>query len=221
MKELSTITVTAHASMDFTPNQMTISLTFKNTYKEYAQATEQASLHQKYVVDILQRNNLDTSLAKTSDFSIEKDIVSIRDKNHNEKERKFLGYKLLQEIEITLDVNNDFINQLLNQITEKLPQAEFSISYSLKDEQQAELSVLAEAVKKAQIQATTIASAANCTLDGIKTINPKLNNREPFFNLMATGFCAFRKNDINESFLNIYPKDITIKQEVTIVWYIK
>ena len=40
MKELSTLTITGHASMDFTPDQMTISLSFQHTYDSYALAYE-------------------------------------------------------------------------------------------------------------------------------------------------------------------------------------
>ena len=227
MKELSTITISGHASMDFAPDQLTISLSFQHTYDSYALAHEQAMSHQRTITNILQENHMEASLAKTSTFSIGKDQITIRDKHYNEKERKLLGYKLHQVLDITMDLNNDLLSLLLVQIADTLSEAEVILSYSLKDSQQAELTVLAKAVQNAQAQATAITSAANCTLDSIKEINPqtttdRLDRRMPLGKLLSYRLTnsAFLSED-DTPLPTISPDNITIHQSVTIIWYIK
>lgn len=128
-----------------------------------------------------------------------------------------------------MDINNNLLSLLLAQIADTLPEAELILSYSLKDSQQAELTVLAKAVKNAQAQATAITSAANCILDTIKEINPQGNtsienyeNRMPIGKLFAvrSSTSGFLRED-SIALPSISPDKITIYQTVTINWYIK
>lgn len=225
-KELSTITITGHASMDFAPDQVTVSLSFQHTYDSYVLAHDQAMLHQQTISKVLQEIQMDASLAKTCTFSIGKDQIIMRDKHYNEKERKLLGYKLHHEFSITLDINNELLLTLLAHVADALPEAEVTLSYSLKDDQQAQLTVLAKAVKNAQAQAAAITTAADCTLDGIQIINPQTTT-DSIELRMPLGKRLFRRT--GNAFLSEYdtplpvisPDNITIHQSVTICWYIK
>ena len=223
MKDSPIITITGKASMDFAPDQVTIALTFQHTYATYLEAQENAYKHQQGINSFLQANHLDLSLAKVIQLHIKKDITSIRDKHYNEKERKLLGYQLNLWVHITLDLDKEALPNLIRQLSNTSPEADMRLYYSLKDPQQYELQVLAEAVKNAQAKAETITTVANCTLDGIKDINPNAaeSRRNTIFNAVDQfTYCAIEdtsKNCLNE----ITFDDITIEQAVTIRWYLK
>lgn len=228
MKDSPIITVTGKAAMDFAPDQVIIALTFQHTYATYLEAQKNASKHQQGINSFLQANHLDLSLAKVKLLHIKKDITSIRDKHFNEKERKLLGYQLNLWVHITLDLDKETLPDLIRQLSNTSPEADMRLYYSLKDPQQYELQVLAAAVKNAQAKAETITTVANCTLDGIKDINPNAaeSRRNTTFN-GGDQFSYFSMEDTSKNCLDeitfdeITFDDITIEQAVTIRWYLK
>lgn len=214
-----TITVTGRGGIHVSPDVTRIELDLVSIHESYEEAYLQATANTDKLSKIMKEVNLSTSLPKTIRFDIDKKTEAEYDKFHNYTGEKFIGFGLTHKVKIDLGMDNMILNNVIQLIGKYLKQAEINIGYTVKDYRPSQLKMLDRAVKDAKEKADVMAKACGCSLGLVKSINYSVEE----FHIYSQARQIHGADEAiccNEQSLDITPDDLSVSDDVTVIWYL-
>ncbi|MBQ9427582.1 MAG: SIMPL domain-containing protein [Paludibacteraceae bacterium] len=213
------ITVTGRGNIHIIPDVTRVQVTIESKFKNYEVAYQMAEANLKDIGEVMERCQLSKTLPKTVRFSIDKSYHNVYDKGHYTGKQAFDGYKLIQEIQINLGMDNALLTKVVRGLGENLTDIEINIGYTVKDPRPHQLKMLERAVKDASEKAKIMAEAAGCSLGLVKKIDYSEHEIHIYSQARNITECAEAAN-CSESSLDITPEDLVGGEDVTVTWYL-
>lgn len=213
------ITVTGKGAIHVVPDVTRLDLTLTSLHDAYEDAYVQAKSNTERLSEIMRKLSLDVTLPKTIRFDIDKKTSREYDKFGNYKCDTFVGFALDHKVKIDLGMDNVLLNSVVKLIGERLKQAEINIGYTVRDPRPFQLRMLERAVKDAKEKASVMAEACGCALGQVKEINYSVQELHVYSQArMIHG--ADEAICCNEASLDITPDDLSVSDDVTVIWYL-
>lgn len=193
------------------PDKVTIHLEATSANLDYGAAI--VDLNHK--IDELRQELKTVGLAptrlKTAAFSVESNF----DPEH--RLRRFIGYEATHALQLTLPFDKQLLNNMLSILAVNESQAEFSIEFSVGDEETLRQRSIADAVENAKRNADSLAQAASVKLGRIVSVE------YGWAELHVHTYAMFARPTEYAKGLapGITPDDVSQHQTVTVVWEIE
>lgn len=213
------ITVTGKGTINVVPDVTRVELTLQSLHETYEEAYVQAKKNTDSLSQIMNKVALDNKLPKTIRLDIDKKTQNEYDKFGHYTSAKFIGFELDHRVRIDLGMDNVLLNNIIKLIGKMLKQAEISIGYTVRDSRPSQLLMLERAVKDAKEKATIMAQACGCTLGLVKDINYSVQELH-IYSEARNIHGADEAMSCNEESLDITPTDLSVSDNVTVVWYL-
>ncbi|MGL5617278.1 MAG: SIMPL domain-containing protein [Sarcina sp.] len=132
----------------------------------------------------------------------------------NLKETIFSNYKAEYTMEIKLNYDNEMLNKVLTILSNNIFSGNINIDFKISEEEGLKEEAIIRAVENARNKGRIIAQSLNLKIIAIEEViyNENTNN---ILRAMDNNILLAKSDNIN---FNIIPKDIEIKEEVT-VWF--
>ena len=211
------VKVTGRGGIHAVPDVTRLELTLKSLHDTYEDAYIQSKSNVGKLNLIMKEVGLESSLPKTIGFDIEKKNESQYDKYDKYVGSKFIGFEIYHKVKIDLGMDNILLNNVVKLIGKHLKQAEISIGYTVKDSRPFQLLMLERAVKDAKAKAEIMATACDCKLGSVKEINYSFSKLQIYSQ-------SRQIHDAEEAIccepesLDITPDDLSVSDDVTVVW---
>lgn len=199
------------AKVSCKPNMIKLDFNVEGVFQNYEETIEQSALKTKALKDAIVEVGFPREALKTEDFRVDTKYEYFR----NSDKKKFLGYSFSHEMSLTFDMDAILLNQILSALSKLGLDAEFNISYLVKDSNEVKKELLATAVADAKEKAKVLSAAANVSLGEIISVD---YHWEDF--VFRTGNLARCIMSDSKYSLDIEPKDITVEDTVVVVWAI-
>ena len=217
-----TIRVTGKGTISVKPDTIQLNISAEGICREYEEALEQAARITGQLRDSISNAGLDPKNLKTTDFAVETEYENYQDKNKTWKKR-FVGYKYMHSLYIRFDNDNALLGKVLYQLTQCKADAEFSISYTVKDAEPARNELLTRAVADSKKKAMILTEAAGVRLGDVENIDYSWGRvdistdkmRLPKYAMLAENSVASEGFDID-----MEADDIHLEDTVTVIWRI-
>ncbi len=218
MESARTLRVTGKGSIKLAPDAARLTMTVRGTEKDYARALERSASQTEALKDALAPLGFGRDELRTLSFSVDMRYESWRDEN-GEYRQRFAGYEYTHSLKLEFDRDNALLGRTLHALAEGSVEAEFRISYFLRDAEAAKNALLAEAVSDAKAKAAVLAKASGVKLGAICLIDYSWGNLNlevmPVPRMMNVAAKAEASFD-----MDINPEDIEASDQVTVVWEI-
>ncbi len=217
---MRTIRVTGKGSVSVKPDTTCLRITFEGVYKDYEETVRKSAEMTRSLRETIEKSGLPGEDLKTKDFSIQSKYESYRDHN-NDYQQRFVGYKFYHRTEIKFPNDNKQLGRILYELSVCPVKVEFSIGYTVKDEDAVKKEVIKRAVENSREKAEVMATAAGVNLGEVQYIDyswGEINIRTSPVDM----FEAKRAIALKPSYdIDIEPDDIDVNDTVTIEWEIK
>ena len=217
-----TIRVTGKGTISVRPDTIQLNISTEGVCKEYEKALEQSAKNTGLLRESISKAGLDPKDLKTTDFAVQTEYERYQDRNDNWK-RRFVGYKFRHSLYIRFDNDNVLLGKVLYQLSKCKADAEFSISYTVRDAEPARNELLAKAVADSKKKAMILTEAAGVRLGDVENIDYSWGRVEVYSeNMHLTRFEGLAMNsNADESFdIDMEADDIHLEDTVTVVWRI-
>ena len=216
------IKVTGKGKISVKPNTIRLNIEAEGVYKEYEQAVKKSTEATCILRETIEKAGLKAEDLKTVHFDIDSEYESYRDKNDDYRSR-FVGYKYTHSMYIQFSSDNKQLGRVLYELAHCNVNVEFSICYTVKDEDAVKNELLGKAVEDSKVKANVLAKAAGVSLGEIKSIDYSWGEINIFSKPLNFGSCdMFLEEAEPKAYgIDIEADDIDIQDTVTIVWEIK
>ena len=217
---MRTIRVTGKGKLKIRPDLTRIGITLTELYKEYAEALKHSAEDTEKLKDLLSAFGFRRADLKTLSFSVDTEYESYRE--GNEYKQRLAGYRYRHMMKVEFDSDNERLGKILYALAHSDLAPEFSISYTVKDQEAAKNELLGKAVADAKEKAEVLTKAARLTLGEIQTVDYSWGEIamevRPVNRLMKASMAA---ETAGESYsMDIEPDDVSVSDTVTVVWEI-
>ena len=219
MEDRRTIRVTGKGTIKLRPDVTRLTITLSGHEKEYADTVERSSRDTEALAAAITPLGFDRSALKTLSFDVNARYEGINDKNGNYR-RVFKGYEFSHVLKLEFPFDNDLLGRILHALAHSSVDAEFDISYTVKDREAAKNELLGKAVADAAAKARVLSDAAGVALGGIRSIDYSWGEIEmavrPMNRMMKSA-----DTQAEAAFgcsMDIEPDDITVSDTVTVAW---
>lgn len=212
------ITVKGRGNVETKPDLIILSMSLEAREEDYADTVESAARDINTVRKALVTVGFDADCIKTTDFRVDTNYESYKDKSGNWKQ-KFVGYQCTHKLKLEFDFSMKLLNKTLSAIRKCSVTPVFNIAFSVKDSAAVSEQLLVNAVNNATQKAAVLASAANVKLGDIINIDYNWGELQLYSDtkLAEPLYCA---SDIATP-LEIDPDDIKVNDTVTVTWSIE
>ena len=217
-----TIRVTGKGTISVRPDTIQLNISTEGVCKEYEKALEQGAKNTGLLRESISKAGLYPKDLKTVDFAVQTEYERYQDRNKNWKKR-FVGYKFMHELYIRFDNDNALLGKVLYQLSKCKADAEFSISYTVRDAEPARNELLAKAVADSKKKAMILTEAAGVRLGDVENIDYSWGRVDIYTDKMRLPrYQELGVNSIaSESFdIDMEAEDIHLEDTVTVVWRI-
>lgn len=216
------IKVTGKGKISVKPNTVRLNIEAEGVYKEYEQAVKKSTEATCILRETIEKAGLKAEDLKTVHFDIDSEYESYRDKNDDYRSR-FVGYKYTHSMYIQFSSDNKQLGRILYELAHCNVNVEFSICYTVKDEDTVKNELLGKAVEDSKVKANVLAKAAGVSLGEIKSIDYSWGEINIFSKPLNFGSCDMLLAEAEPKVygIDIEADDIDIQDTVTIVWEIK
>lgn len=216
------IKVTGKGKISVKPNTIRLNIEAEGVYKEYEQAVKKSTEATCILRETIEKAGLKAEDLKTVHFDINSEYESYRDKNDDYRSR-FVGYKYTHSMYIQFSSDNKQLGRILYELAHCNVNVEFSICYTVKDEDTVKNELLGKAVEDSKVKANVLAKAAGVSLGEIKSIDYSWGEINIFSKPLNFGSCDMLLAEAEPKVygIDIEADDIDIQDTVTIVWEIK
>ena len=212
-----TISVSADATLSFSPDLTVIVLKIANVLSSYEEALNSSSKYSARIRELFYTLGFKREDIKTQSFNINTKYESYRDKNDDYRKR-LVGYEYVEELKISFLNDNSLLSQILYKIKDSGLKCEIDLSYALANLDEAKNKALVEASKRAVSKARLIATTLNVTLGDILDISYTSTDYIPSIRRYDMMEC--RNTLLSAPSIDIEPDDIDIKDNICIVYEI-
>ncbi len=203
------ITVDGRARVSATPDEVTFSFQMVETSQEYTPCLQGLADRVHQLRADLMSGSLEVSALRTGHFGIQPRY------EFHEGKQTFKGYDARQHLHITIPFDKERLGLVLGVLAHSESQAEFQLTFGLKDDQQQRNEALEEAVLQAREDASILARAAGTRLGALKEIR---YGSEP---VHRDGGLQVRMSAMKESApLEVDPGDIHVEARITGTWWV-
>lgn len=218
MANARTLRVTGKGSVKLAPDATRLTMTVRGTEKDYAEALARSSKQTEALKDELAPLGFGRDELRTLSFSVDMRYESYRDENGDYQQR-FAGYEYTHSLKLEFGRDNALLGRTLHALAAGSVEAEFRISYFLRDPEAAKNALLDEAVSDAKAKAAVLAKASGVKLGAVCLIDYSWGNMNmevmPVPRMMNVAAKAEASFD-----MDINPEDIEVSDQVTVVWEI-
>ncbi|MBR2595148.1 MAG: SIMPL domain-containing protein [Solobacterium sp.] len=217
-----TIRVTGKGTITIKPDTIQLNISSEGICKQYADALEQAAQNTRLLRESISQAGLDPNGLKTTDFSVDMAYERYQDRNSNWKKR-FLGYKFSEELYLCFGNDNELLGKVLYYLSKCRADAEFSISYFVKDTEPDRVELLAAAVADSKKKALILTEAAGVKLGEVENIDYSWQRLDVYTNKMriSKDESLARFQGIGGSLdIDMEADDIHLEDTVTVIWRI-
>ena len=214
-----TIEITGKGVLRLRPDTTRITLTLTGLEKEYGDTLTRSSADTDTLKETLRPFGFARQDLKTLDFRVDPQHESYKE-NGAYKER-LIGYQFRHVLKVEFSSDRERLGKILYALTRCPVHPEFSLSYTVKDEEAAKNELLAKAVEDAKAKAAVLTAAAGVTLGELlhidySRVEVDLEVR-PMGRMMAMNACIDFESSCD---LDIEPDDIEAEDAVTVLWEI-
>ena len=219
MEDRRTIRVTGRGTLKLRPDVTRLTITLNGHEKDYADTVERSSRDTEALAAAITPLGFERSSLKTLSFDVNARYEGINDKNGNYR-RVFKGYEFSHVLKLEFPSDNDLLGRILYALAHSSVDAEFDISYTVKDREAAKNELLGKAVEDAAAKAKVLSDAAGTKLGSIRSIDYSWGEIEmavrPMNRMMKMADAA--EEQAFGCPIDIEPDDITVSDTVTVVW---
>ena len=157
-------------------------------------------------------------------FSVDTEYESYKEKGTYKQ--RFVGYKFHHLMKVEFDSNNERLGKILYALSHCPTKPEFSLSYTVKDQEAAKNELLGKAVSDAKEKASVLTQAAGVELRAIQSIDyswGQINFEVQPMNRMLMADECLAAPMVAEGAaydMDIEPDDIEVSDTVTVLWEI-
>ena len=169
MNNMRTIRVTGKGRIKVKPDMTRITLTLEGTYPKYDETLRRSSEDTESLKDLLTGFGFEQSDLKTLNFSVDTEYESYKDRGTYKQ--RFVGYKFRHLMKVEFESDNDLLGRILYALAGCPVNPEFSLSYTVKDQEAAKNELLGKAIIDAQEKASVLTQAAGVALKEIQSID--------------------------------------------------
>ena len=209
-----TITVKGVGNVSAKPDVIVISIEQKTYAREYDKTMEKAAADLKKLQKAIAGIGHDPAELKTSNFGVDSNYENKRDSQGNYK-RYFKGYVCTHRLNFEFAYDMKKLGKALSALADCEVKPEFSIKFSVKDQNAMKERMLENAVANAVSKAGVLAKAAGVKLCEIVRIDYSWGELNVYSRTQYN--CEMRMN----AFTDIEPEDVEASDTVTVVWAIK
>jgi uncharacterized protein YggE len=196
------------------PDMIQLNFNLVATHNEYRKALEISTESYVNLEESFIQAGIEKQEIKTSNLRIETLYESVSEGRIFRS--VFKGYAMHTNVFVEIPLDFDLLSKIIDGISKKGITPEFTINFAVKDDQDAVLLALAEAVSDAKAKAEALAKASGVTLGMIK--NMSYRAQEGVFSPTRMDFSLMeKKSSLN---LDMTPRDVEISQNVEIWWEI-
>ena len=220
------INVHGTSEIQIQPTVTNISMKISGSTKTFDEAVMKSAAEMDKFRDIIETLGFKRSDLKTINLDIDTETETYRDENDNYRE-KFIGYKYIHKMFLEFPKDNKRLSEIITALVKSKIEFEFTVSYTCSKAEKKEYAerLIAEAFNDANKKAKVIASAAGVELGDIEIINYS-DSASGYYNgdfidsvLEQETFCMdFMEAELDFS---IETKDISLSDEIDVVWEIK
>jgi uncharacterized protein YggE len=219
---MRTIRVTGKGTLKLHPDLTRITITLSEVYKEYAEALKRSSEDTEKLKELLAGFGFEHKDLKTLGFNVDAEYESYREKD--EYKQRLKGYRYRHNMKVEFGSDNDRLGRILYALANSKLRPEFSISYTVKDQEAAKNVLLGKAVADAKEKAAVLAEAAGLALGSIQTVDYSFGDMSmevrPMGRMMAVNKMAAAGCEDECYSMDLEPDDISVSDTVTVVWEI-
>ncbi|MDD4075126.1 MAG: SIMPL domain-containing protein [Eubacteriales bacterium] len=212
------ITIKGRGSANAKPDRIHLLLTLKTLDKNYEKMMSDSASKLDILYTSMEQIGIPRKDVKTTNFAINSQYESIRDKNNNWKQ-VFQGYCCNQNLKIELAFDMVRLGEALNVIAQCTADPELNIRFTVKDAEGMKNEVLRAAAKDARAKAELLAEASGVKLGQLYHINYSWGEIEVYsptnYEKLAVP-CAAAPDA-----MEIEPEDVSMEDTVTFTWEIE
>ncbi len=214
------IRVTGRGAVRLQPDLTRITLSIRGTEAEYTATMERSSRDTAALREAVTSLGFAPGDLKTLSFSVDTRYESRTD-DKGVWTQHFVGYEYSHMLKLEFAPDNELLGRLMYALAQSSVDAEFHISYTVRDREAAKNALLADAVRDASSKAAVLAQAAGVRLGSLHSIDyswGEVNFEVQPVNrmLMADAAPAMGKSYD----MDVTPDDIEVTDTVTVVWEI-
>lgn len=195
-------------------------LTLNATDKNYDKTMDTAAKHLEQLRGALVGIGFTKDDLKTTNFNVNTEYESERDKNGNYK-RIFIGYSVTHQLKLEFDFDSQRLSRTLGAIAGCIAEPELNVQFTVKDKKSVNAALLENACVNAKAKAGILAKASGVTLGDLISIDYNWGELHLFSQTQydMEDDCMRMASAVPTS-IEIEPDDIDISDSVTFVWEI-
>ena len=213
--------MTGRGTLKLRPDVTRLTITISGHEKDYSDTVERSSRDTEALAAAVTPLGFERAALKTISFDVNARYEGINDKNGNYR-RVFRGYEFSHVLKLEFPSDNALLGRILYALAHSSVDAEFDISYTVKDREAAQNELLGKAVEDAAAKARVLSDAAGTKLGEIRSIDYSWGEIEmvarPMNRMVKMAECA--ADQAYGCAMDIEPDDITVSDTVTVVWEI-
>ena len=219
-----TLKVTGKGTLSLKPDTIRIIITQSSIEKSYSGAIGESADKKGNLEQAIKRAGYNGEELKTLSFTVESEYESYQGKDKSWK-RRLIGYKYTHRMKLEFPAEDEALGRVLLSIANCVGHPEFSIQYTVRDQEEAKNELLAKAIEDSKAKAKVLSSAAGVELADIAAIDYSWKTIDivsnPIGDIMMADGCSEYNSTLEYLDMEINPDDIEITDTVNIIWNIK
>lgn len=216
-----TITVKGIGEVSIKPDFVVLSMKLEARDREYDKAMDMTGKQLAQLNDSLVSIGFEKDAVKTTNFHVDTDYDSFKDKQRNDR-RVFSNFVCSHQLKFSFDFDMKRLSQALATIVKCLAHPEMSISFTVKDATAVNEALLREATFNAKRKAELLCEASGVKLGQLLTMDYNWGELNIYSDTRydLAGDCMYDTAPMMPKFIDIEPDDIDVSDTATFVWEI-
>lgn len=212
------ITVKGTGNVSSRPDLIVIHMDLVSKAPRYEDTMTEAASAVSHLQKAITRAGFDKTDLKTSDFSIDTEYESYRDRDENYRSR-FVGYVCKQKTKLEFTLDTSKLSDVIEQISQSRANPKLSIRFTMKDPNAIEDQLLVSAAENAKKRAELLAKGAGAELGDLLQIDYTWGEIHLFSptNVLYSQDVVYSESRMPE----LEPDDIDVSDSATFVWSLK
>ena len=218
---MRTITVKGTGKLQLKPDLVTLGITLRAKHEQYDETMALAERQIEALRGALERAGFARDDLKTADLRIDPEYRGEHDDKGNFRQI-FVGYICMHSLSLSFDLDMKRLSAALSAMAESTSEPEFSVQFTVRDEEAAAAALLESAVENARNKAEVLCRASGVTLGEVQGIQYHWDGLSFVSNTrceMANGALPMLAAS-KRAAMDIAPEDVSVSDTVAIIWEI-